>query len=160
MIKIQKYKVDDFEHHVPEFIDEAFKAEVKKANKKCHPIADSYPVSPERHQEACNNPVVDNKIFHSQDGVWLEAIENVDVLIYEVTDDFIIHCPWHQMDALEIRIKVHNPQYEEGEPYSLTIREYQDKVKHSTNPCFYPLVPKDISSEEFDYEVASWFAQE
>lgn len=147
-LEIQIYKVDDFEHHVPKSIDEAFKAEIKKAGKQ-YRSGDVYPGSFEEHEASSRKPVVENKIFHPHDEVMAEAIQDVNVQVYKVPqpaspdggrsgkDDFIIHCPLEQIDALSNQIAFHNQQSEEVEEYSITIREYRDKCKHpQANECF------------------------
>lgn len=107
-IKIQRYKVGDFKHHVPESIDKAFKAEVNKAGKQRQPDGDPYLISSDEHKENCDNPVEDNKIFHPEDEVLTEAIQDVNVKIYKVGDDFKVHCPLDLMDALANQIAFHN----------------------------------------------------
>lgn len=125
-LKIQIYKVDDFEHHVPESIDEAFKAEVKQARKQYQSIND-YETLSDSHEESSRKPVVDNKIFHSTDGVLIEAIQDINVQIYESYsldggrsegDNFIIHCPLEQTDVLERQITFKNQQSKEIKEYS------------------------------------------
>ena len=158
---IQIYKVDEFEHHVPKSIEEDFVAEVKKAKKHSQPIDDPYQTSSEEHQEACDSPVIDNKIFHFPDKVWSEAIEDVDVLIYELPqaerDDFIFYCPLDLGDALEHQIAFHNQQSKEGEGYSTTIREYQERSKNpQANECFISI---DANFQNYD-PLASLFSKE
>ncbi|MGB5635377.1 MAG: hypothetical protein WBM86_21700 [Waterburya sp.] len=155
-IKIQIYKVDDFDHHVPESIDESFKAEVKNAGKQYQSIRD-YLVSSEEHEVSCDEPVIENEIFHSINGVNAEAIQDVDVLIYEVGDNFMIHCPLEQMDALANQIAFHNQQSKEGDEYSITIREYKANCKNpSSNECFISI---DADFKNHD-PLASLFSKE
>ena len=138
-IEIQIYKVSNFEHYVPKSIDEAFKDEVNKVNKSLQSIGD-YKVQSSIHEENCDNPVLENKIFHPQDEVLSEAIEEVLVQVYKVSqsegDDFIIHCPLDLIEPLTNHIELNNAQPNETDDYSLTIREYRDKCKNGSIPLF------------------------
>lgn len=158
-LEIQIYKVDDFDHHVPESIDKAFKDVIKQAGKQ-YQCDDSYPNSLDRHQENCDNSVEANKIFHPQDGVLTETIQDVNVQIYEVNNEgenFIIHCPLELIDALEGQISFNKQQSSEGDEYSITIREYRDKCKYpSSNECFISI---DTNFKNYD-PLASLFAKE
>ena len=159
-IKINKYKVDDFEHHVPESIYKEFENKVRKESKKYDQLGD-YKVSSEEHEESCNKPVVDNKIFHSSSGVNVEAIEEVNIQKYEISqsegDNFIVHCPLDLMEQLANQVKCNEAQSNELDEYSLTIREYRDKCKNSfNNECFIDI---DANFQEHD-PLASLFAEE
>ncbi len=159
-LSISIYKVDDFEHHVPELLDKAFKDEVKKASKKCTCIEQYSGVS-EEHEASCDKPVVDNKIFHSISGVSTEAIEEVNIQKYETyqfeEDKVIVHCPLELMDKLIEQLTSNNCQYKELGEYSKTIREYQDDCRNFPNETFISI---DASFEELDYQLASLFAKE
>lgn len=167
-LEIQIYRVDDFEHHVPESIVKAFKDVVKQAGKQ-YRSGDVYHGSFEEHEASSRKPVVENKIFHPHNEIMAEAIQDVNVQVYKVPqpatpegvrsegDDFIIHCPLDLMDALSNQIAFHNQQSEEVKEYSITIREYKDKYKHpQANECFI-----DIDADFKNHDpLASLFAKE
>ena len=75
-ITILKFTVDNFEHHVPKSLEGSFKAEVKNAGKRWQSL-DSYAKLPEEHNESCDRPVIDNKIFHPTSGIKVETISGV-----------------------------------------------------------------------------------
>lgn len=155
------YKVGDFEHHVPESIDKAFKDEVKKAGKSPQPIGDPYSVSSDRHQEACDNPIEANRIFHPPNEVWTEAIKEVLVQVYEVSqsegDNFIVHCPLDLIDALANEVKFNEAQSSEIDDYFLTIREYRDNCKNPPDNKHFIEIDADFKNYD---PLASLFSKE
>ena len=158
-ININKYKVDDFEHHVPESIDQAFKDVVKNAGKSSTHI-DHYLVLSEEHEENCRKPVIDNKIFHLSTEVLNEAIEEVDIQVYKVNrtektsseysseQEFIVHCPLDWMDNLTRQLEELNFEVKEIKEYSLIIQEYKEQCNNPSNGDSY--VPIDANFDEDD----------
>lgn len=154
-LEIQIYKVDNFKHHIPKSIDEAFKAEVKKAGKRYQSIDDPYQTSSDRHEEACNNSVIDNKIFHPQDEVWLDAIQNVDVCKYKVSlpdeKPKLVNCSLDFTSLIEHELKQANNKFELIDNFPITIREYRDRIQSSRDEIYVPL--EEPSAKEFVQEL-------
>lgn len=76
-ITILKFTVDKFEHHVPKSLEQDFKNEVTKA-KKNYSFTTEYSGSIKEHNESCDQPVVDNKIFHPTSGIKIKTILGVN----------------------------------------------------------------------------------
>ena len=153
-LSISKYKVDKFEHHVPQSLEQLFKDEVKNAGKRWESM-DTYLTSPDDHDDACRKPVVDNKIFHPTNEIEKETIQDVNVQKYEVSrsgDKWIIHCHLDAIDQIINQLKFNDCQYMELDEYTITIQEYQDCYRNPpNNEIFIPIdnTAPDILAHQF-----------